>query len=185
VNAVDVKEIFDSLVARAKASREAHELTGSKLQLQRSVHMKYVAQVHDIEVLVPEDIAKADINAKLTEVFTETYNRRYGEGAGLPSGGVEITSFQLRSTSPVPKPSLPTVKLTKTKPRLGRRKVYWSEVKKLVDTPVLAISEKLPAGTFDGPMLVDLPDSVIVLRPGQQGRFDTRGNFVIEEKTRR
>jgi hypothetical protein len=35
-------------------------------------------------------------------------------------------------------------------------------------------------GSIQGPHLLELPDTVIVIRPGQQGQFDEAGNFIID-----
>jgi len=180
VSAEEIRATFAELTRRA-VQRSAHdELSNQGPTIERSVRMKYVAQVHAVEVIVPDDWVDQEVNALLERAFASTYARHYGEGAGSPGAGTEIVSFQVRAVSPVGKPALPDTPLSPSPPRLGSREVYWDEAKAVVDTPVLAVGASLPGGRFDGPMLIDLPDSVIVVRPGQTGYFDGRGSFAIE-----
>jgi N-methylhydantoinase A len=177
----ELRQAFDELAARARAIRARHDLTESLMQFQLSVRMKYMAQVHDVEVLLPDESLTGDINSTLEARFSETYSRRFGRGAGFASGGTEIMSLQLRCISPVAKPALPEITIGNAAPQWTKRKVYWDEMKSLVDTPVLEVGDLKPDGRFEGPVLVDLPNSVIVVRPGQAGYFDSRGSFAIDE----
>jgi hypothetical protein len=47
----------------------------------------------------------------------------------------------------------------------------------LRDTPVY---EAVPSTALDGPALIELPDTVIAIRPGQRGEPDRTGNYVID-----
>ena len=74
--------------------------------------------------------------------------------------------------------------LTKVPPALSAvrksRLVYWSELGEYVDTPVLQIGGSRIDDSLRGPLLVELPDTVVVLRPGQTARFDDFGSLVID-----
>ena len=181
LDSAELRRIFEELVIRAHEIRARHDLAESAVQFQLSVRMKYMAQVHDVEVLLSDDALRGEVNSKLEATFAETYARRFGRGAGFANGGTEITSFQLRSISPVPKPALPEIAIGGTAPMWSSRAVYWGETNTLIDTPVLTVGDLLPDGRFKGPMLVDLPNSVIVVRPGQVGYFDSRGSFAVDE----
>ena len=39
--------------------------------------------------------------------------------------------------------------------------------------------EAVPAQTVEGPALIELADTVIAIRPGQSGRPDGAGNYVL------
>ena len=61
----------------------------------------------------------------------------------------------------------------------AERQVFWSETEKLTPTPVWEIDygQRIPA--LVGPALVQLPDSVVVIRPGQRAEMDELGNIII------
>ena len=45
-----------------------------------------------------------------------------------------------------------------------------------VDTPVLRLKEGGVPDRLEGPLLVELPDTVVVVRPGQSARFGELGS---------
>jgi N-methylhydantoinase A len=64
--------------------------------------------------------------------------------------------------------------------RWGSRRVWWYEAGGFADTPVLRLTEGGVAGELQGPLLIELPDTVVVVRPGQRARFGELGSLVIE-----
>jgi N-methylhydantoinase A/oxoprolinase/acetone carboxylase beta subunit len=60
------------------------------------------------------------------------------------------------------------------------RRVYWQELGGLADTPVLRLGEGRLDEDLEGPLLLELPDTVVVLRPGQRARYSELGSLVIE-----
>ncbi len=40
--------------------------------------------------------------------------------------------------------------------------------------------DEVPTEAIEGPALIELPDTVIVVRPGQHGAPDEAGNYVIQ-----
>jgi N-methylhydantoinase A len=59
------------------------------------------------------------------------------------------------------------------------RNIYWGEAGQHVATPVWEIGygDRIPRLT--GPALVQLPDSVVVIRPAQTAEMDELGNIII------
>ena len=65
-------------------------------------------------------------------------------------------------------------------PAWGSRQVYWYETGGFVDTPVLRLTEGGVPDRLEGPLLIELPDTVVVVRPGQGARFGELGSLVID-----
>jgi len=87
---------------------------------------------------------------------------------------VEFTAFQVRATATTTRPAIRA-----DAPAGGaeaRRDVYWPELRAAVPTPTY---EAVPAQTVEGPALIELADTVIAIRPGQSGRPDGAGNYVL------
>jgi N-methylhydantoinase A len=58
--------------------------------------------------------------------------------------------------------------------------VYWAETGDFEPTPVFW-GEKLAAGnTLKGPAIIQVPDTTIVVHPGQAARIDAYGNVLID-----
>jgi N-methylhydantoinase A/oxoprolinase/acetone carboxylase beta subunit len=60
------------------------------------------------------------------------------------------------------------------------RRIYWDERRELIETPVLRIEGETLFDEAVGPMLIELPDTVIVVRPDQTAHLDRDGNVVIK-----
>jgi N-methylhydantoinase A len=60
------------------------------------------------------------------------------------------------------------------------RRVYWQELGGFAETPVLGLADGRLDGELEEPLLLELPDTVVVLRPGQQARFSELGSLVID-----
>ena len=61
-----------------------------------------------------------------------------------------------------------------------RREVYWPSEKRRIDTPVRRIEGQAPSGhTWEGPTIVEMPHTTLVVHPGQTAATDDLGNIVL------
>lgn len=174
--------IFAEMEAVALAQLSAEGIATKDIILTRRLRMKYAMQVHDVEVPVDDEgIANADA---LVENFDQIYEGLFGEGSGYKEGGVEITGFQVRGRGITEKITIspregdaPTASICNTRP------IYWYELGEFVETPIWEVEHEEWVAPLEGPALVQLPDTVIVIRPGQTAQMDAFGNFIIEITT--
>lgn len=176
-----VEEIFASLEQRAEAQLDAVGLDPAKMTALRTVRMKYAAQVHDVDVAVRGGRNGDCDTSFLAEDFDEAYATLYGPDAGYRDGGVQITGVHLRTRWPVEKPVLqerdpaPSAQAAKSS-----REVYWSELGEIVETPVIHLAPGDALVPTAGPVLIELPDTVAVVRPDQTTWLDGLGNLIVE-----
>jgi N-methylhydantoinase A len=136
-------------------------------------------QVHDVEVPVPSFISPKDA-AEISDRFDAVYAERFGPDAGYREGGASITSLHVNYQGVTAKPELKLVNaadgfdVVRTS-----RPVYWTEARGLVDTPVIRLDGGSVDGTIDGPALIELPDTVVAVRPGMTATFDEYGNLHV------
>jgi len=64
--------------------------------------------------------------------------------------------------------------------RAGTRRVYWAELGDFEPTPVFWGERLEPGNRIAGPAIVQVPDTTIVVHPGQAARLDPYGNVLIE-----
>ena len=57
--------------------------------------------------------------------------------------------------------------------------MYWTEEKDFIETPVIRFHHGVLDEAFEGPLLLELPDTVVVLHHGESAQFDPVGNLVI------
>jgi N-methylhydantoinase A len=168
---------FGELEATGREVLPAEGFAQGRIELRRSLRMRYAAQVFDVEV--PLDPG-APLDAEtVTAAFVGVYEALHGEGSGHPEGGIAITSFIVRARGLTDAPAM-TAPPEAAAARWGSRRVWWYEAGGFADTPVLRLTEGGVAGELQGPLLIELPDTVVVVRPGQRARFGELGSLVIE-----
>ncbi len=116
---------------------------------------------------------------RIVEDFAALYETLHGEGSGHPEGGIEITGLIVRALGLTEAPVLATAAAI-GEPEWSSRPVYWQELGAFEETPVLRLREGRVEGQLEGPMLIELPDTVVVLRPEQRAEFTDLGSLVID-----
>ncbi|TAK69433.1 MAG: hydantoinase/oxoprolinase family protein [Actinomycetota bacterium] len=178
--AAPVNDAFAALEARALATVAAEGLADLPATMARSVRVKYRMQVHDVEVPMPSGVLTAETVADLDDRFNEVYEQIFGVGAGFREGGADLTGFQVRYQGQTAKPELRGGEHGDTTVTRTSRSVYWPDLGERRDTPVLATATGVLAEPVEGPALIALPDTVVVLHPGQRAVSDSFGNLVID-----
>lgn len=181
VTGAQITDAFEAMESRALGQLDSEGFSQGEITLTRRLRMKYAMQVHDVEVPIKGGaISDAEAQA-LIDDFGAIYEDLFGKGSGHSEGGVEITGFQLRASGLVEKPEIakrgkaaPMAKTSHTRP------IYWSEAGDFIDTPIWELEHEEGIPPLDGPALVQLPDTVVVIRPGQSAHMDGYGNLIID-----
>ena len=170
--------VLADLEEQARGILATEGFEGGKVAINRSVRMKYTTQLHTIEVPISgEPLDEVAVEGIGTD-FARLYDDLHGEGSGHQAGGVSLTGFVLRARGIVDRPPIATAPAA-TDIEHGSRPVYWAEAGTRVETPVLRLSGGRIEGRLEGPVLVELPDTVVVIRPGQSATCDDHGNLVL------
>jgi N-methylhydantoinase A len=140
-----------------------------------SAGMRYRAQVND--VWVPLDAA-LEVE-RLTAAFESEYEVLYGRGTGYRAAGIEIASLRCVATIPRPVEFAGMVAEVENESDTGEvgRLVYWVEHEDFSPTRAVRGSR---LGRVDGPAIVELANTAIVVHPGQCVSRDSNGNLVLE-----
>jgi len=146
--------------------------------------MKYSAQVTQVQVAVPDGKYDRKVADSLVGVFERDYERLFGAGSGYAAAGVMITSISVTARA-----SLSDNTLLVTggatidggePPVMSERDVIWYERGLTrVTTPIYDGLSLRPGMTFQGPAIVELPSTTVVVRPGQSANTDALGNIEI------
>jgi N-methylhydantoinase A len=170
---------FDSLVDKAEKTLLKEGMQTDQIRIERYVDVKYFSQSRFFTVEAPSGPI-ADLRA-LTEAFMKAMKTAYGYN--LPPGyaPVEIENLRVVAMGELPKPSLPEIDRAGSlaSARKGSRKVWFRDAG-YIDTEIYE-REKLPPGAaFDGPAIVEQPDTTTVMPPGTHCTVDKWGNLVIK-----
>jgi N-methylhydantoinase A len=175
----EMNATFAGLERQGRAVLAGEGFAPAEMELQRSLRMKYTAQVFDIELALELDgEIGADDVPRIAEAFARRYEQLHGAGSGHPEGGIDITGFIVRARGLTTPPRLGTPRRVRAEAS-AVRPVYWYELGGFADTPVIHVADGVLEGELSGPLMIELPDTVVVLRPGQTARFDSLGSLVI------
>jgi N-methylhydantoinase A len=172
---------FAELEQRARRQLAADGIDDRAMSFSLSVDMRYRAQVHVVAVDVSSvDIADGDGTA-LIDRFEEKYELLYGRGAGLRDATVEVMTLRLRARGEVGQVSVfgRSVNRQAMLTPVGERRVFWPILGKEVDTPIYRGKGFRSGERLEGPAVVELPNTTVVVQPGHLMDVDDIGNFVL------
>ena len=170
---------FDALVAKAKETLIREGMRADQIEIERYVDVKYFSQSRFFTVQV-SDHRITDLDT-ITQNFMSAMQAAYGYT--LPPGyaPVELVNLRVIALGNIPKPSLPELnhRTSLAQARKGRRNV-WFRGSGFVEATIYE-RDKLPSGVaFEGPAIVEQPDTTTVMPPGTLCTPDKYGNLVIK-----
>jgi N-methylhydantoinase A len=174
----ELNAVFKDLEGRARAQLKAEGFTGPSVEIQRFADMKFTLQIHQVEVPVPGGrIGRRQAEAQVGR-FVERYEQIYGEGSAFTGAGVQAGVFRVSARGKVRTPSLVRRRRDAKATPSGRRDVYW-EGSGFRPTDVFHGEGLGPGATVRGPAIVEMAETTIVVPPGDTGKVDPYGSFVI------
>lgn len=198
ISASEVQDRFERLRERALSRLADAGVERDAISVERSVEMRFRFQIHVLSVPVPDGDFDEDAVRALVRRFIDAYEARFGEGSAFEAAGVELTTFRLVASSPTPRPQLRALG-TEAAARDGAGAVTDDRVRAAAsDAPpgatgtrdvfhggawrqaeILTAAHVRPGLRLAGLAIVEMPDTTIVVAPGQQAIVDDYGNFVI------
>ena len=178
---VDPAELTD---VYEEFEREGHErlreegVEEAEIAFERTVDVRYRGQSFELRVPVPDGPFDAGTLSAVAERFHRHHERRYGHAS--PDEPIELVTVRLRARGEVPTPEVGAATTGGTAEgaiREERTVVFDGEP---FETPIYDRT-RLPAGTeFDGPAVVEGPESTVVVRPEQGVEVDDYGTIHVE-----
>jgi N-methylhydantoinase A len=165
---------FRAMEQRALSKMSAERIE-SQLVAERSIDIRYVGQNHEVTVPLPAGPLTEDQRAMIVERFTREYARMYGY---YTDDAREILTLRLAMTGVRKKTTLPLLPPLSTEQTCrGSRDVY---VNGRAQSYKVYWGHHLPAGTFlKGPLLIDKPDTTILVHEDEEITVDDFGNILI------
>ena len=178
---------FETLEQRARGELGAQTSSVEEIRIERYARCKYGLQVYEVQAPVPNGTLGEDASRVIATSFEDVYARRYGEGAGYRQAGVVLTAVGVRLHGRVRKPDAGRTPLALPTPaaeaRGEDRQVYWPERGSREPTPVWHGEGLAPGNVVEGPAIVELPDTTIVVRPEAALGVDAFGNAIVTAST--
>jgi len=172
--------IFVDLEARGKAQLKEDGIAEDAVRFRRSVDMKFRLQIHRVEVPVPGGTFQTEETEQLMQAFADKYEALYGKGSAFKEAGMEIGVFRVTAVGVIPRPRLSYQSQKAADLVVNSREVYWHELRRFAVTPVYDGAKLAVGFTLEGPAIIEMPETTIVLHPQSVGQLDEYGNFVIK-----
>lgn len=183
--AEEIESRFAGLEARAREDLERSGFSGEDVAMQRVADVRYQLQVHNVEVPLPPGPMTQEAADRIATDFEDRYERIFGKGTGYSAAGFEISTLRLRAIGRTIQPEiteLPSVteRAADESLRKPSREVWWHELSAPRETPIYD-GTKLEAGhVVEGPAVIELTETTVVVRPEQTARLDAFKNITIE-----
>ena len=170
-----IREVCAGMEASIQADWQTAALDSDAAAYQRFVDIRFRHQVHEIRVpLSPGDTAES-----LVRRFFTSYEQAFGKGSAVVGSPTEIVTFHLVSTLPA------AVHTLTRSPNAGSaapvpsatRDVYFDD--QPTPTPVFALGDLGPGARMEGPLVVESPNTTVVVHSGQAVDVDGYANLVI------
>lgn len=170
---------MDDLVNKGVELLLSEGIAKHKITIRRMADVKYFSQSRFFTVDVPAGRIN-DLNT-ITENFLRDMMAAYGYN--LPPGyaPVEIVNLRVVAVGAIAKPDLPKITRNGTlkEAQKATRRV-WFKDSGFVGAAIYERG-RLPVGAnFDGPAVIEQPDTTTVMPPGTHCRVDDYGNLIIK-----
>ena len=175
---------FARLEHQVRAGIERQGLTYERVELVRSLDMRFTAQLAEIEVDVTDGALDEESMVLIAQDFEKKYAELYGAGTGFAEAGVQAITFRVRGTGVLPfSPELPRLDTAPSPDPVaalaGRRPVCLDPRSGYVDTPVYDYRALLAGHVLTGPAIVEVPTTTVVVPAGNTATVDHLGNLSI------
>ncbi len=175
----EVERIYAEMEAEGRAAVAATGADVEAAVAARAADMRYVGQEHAVTVDLPAALFAAGDREAIKTRFDEVHAIRYGTSA--PEEPAELVSLRATVTGVLRKP--PMVRAagggSPDPAPAERRRVYFSEARGFVETPVYPRRALGAGAAVDGPAVIEEEASTTLLLPGDSLAVDEYGNLRI------
>jgi len=180
---VHLVQVLEELDRLGQEKMQCDHVLPEVVQVTHAADLRYVGQSYELEVPLPW-VLDVTCVAQAVAAFHAAHQQVYGHSR--PTHLVEFVNLRSVHSASLPRPQL-TVQAPSSSPdaaRKGMRPAYFDEYQAYRDTPLYQ-RDLLPLGAqFDGPAIVEQPDTTTVVYPGFACRVDAAGNLLLTPLTR-
>jgi len=182
-DAEEINSLFEELEAGQIKRLMAAGFKREEIIISKSLKMRYGLQVHEISVPLERERMTAESVGALADRFEARYEEIYGKGTGYREAGIDIVSFELEAVGPIAKPKLKRYEwggadssgAIKTK-----RDVYFRKKGGFAKTNIYQMEKLKPGNRIEGPAVIEVPTTTVVVLPEQVAKVDEYLNIIIE-----
>ena len=178
-----VNRTLGELGGRVVERFAAEGIGAGRVQLSRSVDMRFAMQVHELDVDLPDhDLTDSDI-AQTCDDFVAKYELTYGKNSAYIEAGMEMVTFRVTGLVALDRPTLSVEDgPDAVASTIGERDVHFTTADGFV-TAQVHDGDRLRAGqTLTGPAIIQRFGDTVVLPPGTRMAVDNFGGLTIRQE---
>jgi N-methylhydantoinase A len=172
--------IFRDMEQRAAEQLRADGIADDDMSMSRSLDMKFSLQIHEVEVPLGSATITAEVLDRQMEEFVHLYESIFGRGSAYVDAGVQIGLCRVRARGRIRQPDLAAHGGAEGGLEPGRREVFWPELGQFEDTAIYDGAALPESFQIAGPAVIELPDTTILVHPGDRARLDQHGSVVLD-----
>jgi N-methylhydantoinase A len=173
-----IQELYADMQREARDLMQAEGIGGELIRFEPYVDMKYDYQLQDLSIPCPASDQAADLLAKLAQDFQAAHEQAFGYTTGDP---IELVSLRLRALATIGDirfRDLGTrISTASDAARQEPRAAFFGPHYGLLQTTVCSRSDI--AEPQPGPLIVEEPDTTVLVPPGWTISRDTFGSLVL------
>jgi N-methylhydantoinase A len=178
----EVNGVAGELIAQAVADARAEGIEGSELEIHRSGEFRFLGQVYEVTLPLPDRDLSADDAVTLARTFPMVYEQNYGEGTAWEGAPAVLLNLSIRAFSARVKPALreqaPAPSAPSVRPHTTRS-VFLPVERRRESIGVYAADALHPGAAVTGPCIVDVGDTTIYVPVAATCARDRFFNFVL------
>lgn len=184
---VRVEENFGRLEADVLAALEKQGIPLDRVELHREIDMRYGLQLGEVTSPVASGALDAAALEESVAEFERRYARLYGEGSGFREAGIHGITFRVRGVGVLDvDPNFEELERAggpdASAAVMDRRPICLDGRKGYVVTPVYDYRLLKAGHVIQGPAVIQVPTTSVVVPDGMRGEIDRFGNLQIETK---
>ena len=175
-----LKGAFERLEGKCIEFMSRQGMSREKVRLSRELDMRYIGQIWVIEVEIPGGELTKEVVEKVSERFYKRYEELFGKEAGF-RGMCEIINVRVKAIGGRPVVRVPKLAMPPKDRNLikGSRVVFWEERVDFVMTDIYDGSVLGEGDILDGPAIIELAHTTVVIREKDRAAIDPYGNIKI------
>jgi N-methylhydantoinase A len=174
---------FNELEDSATSEMRNEGVAPQAIRFERYADLKYGYQLQELTVAFPQMQTDARIGGLLSRIFTEAHEQAFGYRANDP---IELVNLRLRAFANAGRlqfgelAHLSAISLSRQVEPNRSRQVYFGRERGVLETSIRCRQQI--TGVQNGPLVIEEPDTTLVVPPGWAVRLDEYSNLVLTKR---
>ncbi|MEW6522746.1 MAG: hydantoinase/oxoprolinase family protein [Bacillota bacterium] len=179
-----INGVFSTMEEEGRRTLAAEGTLAENMIVTRSLDMRYVGQHHEVHVDIGDTEVSPVTLPELAEAFHAAHERLYTYSE--PESDIEIINIRVTAVGKVAKTPLSQAEEVgpdSSGAKKGQRTVYFEELGGMAPVDTYDGHRLLAGNVVEGPAVIELVTTSVVLFPGNRAKVDTLGNLLVEVKS--